>query len=183
MIYEIEHPYTRLSDWKTFRKEHSPYLISEVIDRSEIDLPEWFLPLARGVAIASPYLLSMVGCGAGSRRPRGWRSTDPHVFSRRLDRRTTLVVRRCDNLNLWSAERWRAEPPTAKSDEVLVFRFGLTPIFARKYQGAMYLAEYCTLHDPPGGLHWVVACPFIRMPDHLLATCLRVQELYQCDAS
>ena len=65
MIYDIGHPHVTSLDWQTFRKEFSPLLIGEVIDRSEIKLPDWFVPLARGVAIASDALLLM----SGYRRP------------------------------------------------------------------------------------------------------------------
>ena len=37
MIDAVGHPHIPLSDWQTFRKEFSPYLIKEVIDRSEIN--------------------------------------------------------------------------------------------------------------------------------------------------
>ena len=80
MIDVVAHPHIPLSGWQTFRKEFSPYLIKEVIDRSEIKLPDWFVPLARGVAIASDHLLHRAGYRPGSYRPRGWRKTECDVF-------------------------------------------------------------------------------------------------------
>jgi hypothetical protein len=57
MILEVGHPNVPLADWQAFRKECWPSTIKEVIDRSEIKLPDWFVPLARGIAIASDHLL------------------------------------------------------------------------------------------------------------------------------
>jgi hypothetical protein len=48
---EPGHPNVAPSDWEAFRKGFSPFSFAEVIDRSELDLPDWFVPLARGVAI------------------------------------------------------------------------------------------------------------------------------------
>jgi hypothetical protein len=72
MFRDEQHPDVSLSDWEAFRKEFSPYLIEEVLDRSQLKLPDRFVPLARGVAIPSPYLLGRAGYRPGSRRPPGW---------------------------------------------------------------------------------------------------------------
>jgi hypothetical protein len=68
MVHDACHPDVPLSDWEAFRNEASPYLIERVLDRSETRLPRWFLPLARGAAIASPYLLARAGYRPGSYR-------------------------------------------------------------------------------------------------------------------
>jgi hypothetical protein len=57
MFYDADHPDVSLSDWRTFVRECPSDLIVELIDRSEIGLPDWFVPLARGVGIASDALL------------------------------------------------------------------------------------------------------------------------------
>jgi hypothetical protein len=72
MFHEAQHPDAPLSDWTTFKRDFSPYQIEEVIDRSNIQLPCWFVPLARGIAIPSPHLLSRAGYRPGSRRAKGW---------------------------------------------------------------------------------------------------------------
>jgi hypothetical protein len=41
----------------------------------------------------------------------------------------------------------------------LVHNFGSTPILARNYQSATYLAEFCFQNGPPAGLRWVDECP------------------------
>ena len=164
MIYDVGHPHVPQSDWQTFRKEFSPYLIKEVIDRSEITLPDWFVPLARGVAIASDHLLQKAGYRPGSYRPRGWRKTAFDVFIKRpmADKDMSfanLTVRQYDNQSWWTIERYREGRKYEEITDVLVFDFGSTPIFCWNYQSAMRLAEYCQLNRPPPGLSWVAACP------------------------
>jgi hypothetical protein len=61
MLHEQENPPVPPSDWQAFREAHPPFLIEEVIDRSEARLPDWFVPSAPGVAIASDYLLRQAG--------------------------------------------------------------------------------------------------------------------------
>ena len=74
MIYAPAHPNVALSDWHSFREGFPPRPISEVIDRSEILLPDWFVPLARGVAIASKDLLHSAAYYPGQNaRPAGAR--------------------------------------------------------------------------------------------------------------
>ena len=164
MIYDIGHPHVTPSDWHAFLKEFSPHLADEVINRSETDLPDWFVPLARGVAIASDALLRKVGHRHGSYRPRGWRKTHCDVFERNLGPKDLmaskrLMVRGCGKHHLWTVERWGEKRPYNNADEVLVFLFGSTPIFTRSYQAAMRLAAYCHVNDPPAGLRWIAACP------------------------
>jgi hypothetical protein len=80
MIYEPGHPHTTLPDWRIFLKEFSPFVIEEVIDRCQIGLPDWFVPLARGAAIPSATLLGKAGHRDGLYRPRGWRKSHCDVF-------------------------------------------------------------------------------------------------------
>ena len=72
MVHDECHPDVSLSHWEAFRNEASPYLIEKVLDRSATRLPRRFVPLARGAAIASPYLLRRAGYRPGSYRARGW---------------------------------------------------------------------------------------------------------------
>ena len=164
MIYDIGHPHVTSPDWQTFRKEFSPLLIGEVIDRSEIKLPDWFVPLARGVAIASDALLLMSGYRRPSDRPLGWRKTQCDVFIKRTvpdkDKSfATLTVRQYANQRLWTIERYHEGRKYEDITDVLVFVFGSTPIFCWNHQAAMRLAEYCQRNGPPPGLSWVAACP------------------------
>jgi hypothetical protein len=69
------------------------------------------------------------------------------------------MVRQCGNQDLWTVEQWNEERPYQHSDEILVYKFGSTPIFTRSYQSAMRLAMHCHVNGPPSGLRWIAACP------------------------
>lgn len=164
MLYEDSHPDVMLSDWQSawqkYLKEFAPHLVDEVIDRHEAGcLPDWFVPLARGVVIASDELLRHAGHCHGMHRPRGWREVDPDCYSQVIGDKgvrwpDVLVVRRCDKHEWWMIER-----RVADVDEVLVFNFGSTPIFTRSPASAMRLATYCNVSNPPHGLLWVKQTP------------------------
>jgi hypothetical protein len=155
MIYEIDHPHVELLDWQKFQ-ERPPPLIDKVIDRNEIEFPGWFVPLARGAAIASDALLREAGYRSGMRRPRGWRKVERHIFAQNIIPQFLLVHSKQD---LWTIERWSLSRPYQHSDEILVHQFGSTPITTRDYQSAMRLAEHCHVKGPPARLRWINACP------------------------
>jgi hypothetical protein len=159
MFYDADHPDVSLSDWQTFLRECPSDLIVELIDRSEIGLPHWFVPFARGVAIASDALLHRAGYRPGMSRPRGWRKIYCDVFDLDIADGLQLTVRQCNNQGLWMVEQFSESRPYACSDEVLVHECGSTPIFTRSYQSAMRLAMYCHANGPPAGLRWIAAAP------------------------
>ena len=159
MFYDADHPDVSLSDWQTFVRECPSDLIAELIDRSEIGLPDWFVPLARGVGIASDALLRKAGHGYGMHRPRGWRKIYCDVFDLDIADGLQLTVRQCDDQGLWTVERFSESRPYQPSDELLVHEFGSTPIFTRSYQSAMRLATHCHENGPPAGLRWISASP------------------------
>jgi hypothetical protein len=78
MVFEHGHPNVTLKDWQGFKswqksQEVLPsHLIDEVVDRNETGLPDRFVPLARGGAIASDHFLHQAGHYHGKRRPPGW---------------------------------------------------------------------------------------------------------------
>jgi hypothetical protein len=159
-LFEPGHRDTTLSDWQDFcQLVGSGWwpTIEEVIDRAKVDLPPWFIPLARGVAIGSDLLLYRADYRAGSYRPRGWTKFNSGVFNSGLTGSRRLRVRQVAGQNLWTVERYR---PCSRSgdEEVLVHVFGSTPIFTRNYQSAMRLAEYCDSRRLPG-LKWVKIRP------------------------
>lgn len=164
MLFEEGHPIISHSDWKDFcasqksLKVFPSHLIDEVIDRDEARLPNWFVPLARGVAIASDALLRKAGHRDGLYRPRGWRETSPEYFVRNLDWNCYLLVRESDETDLWTIERLGASR-RYNADEVLVHMFGSTPIFTRSYRSAMRLAMHCHANGPPSELRWIKAIP------------------------
>ena len=80
MFHDPEHPNTTSSDWQAFCRDFSRYRFAEVIDRSELNIPDEFVPLARGVAIPSEEVLRKVGCRPGSIRPANWKHPSRDVF-------------------------------------------------------------------------------------------------------
>jgi hypothetical protein len=153
-----EHPDTPLVDWSAFQKEFSPYLIDTIIDRRATHLPVWFVPLARGAAIASNYLLRKAGYrpGIGS-CPVARTTIEPDARYLQVDDDNTLVVRRCGCL--WTVE-WRSNdrPYHKDADHVLVHSFGSTPIFTQSCESASYLAVAC-MGGTGAGLRWINARP------------------------
>jgi len=159
MFYDADHPNISLAEWENFRKKLPRHLIAEIIDRHEVGLPHWFVPFARGVAIASDALLHRAGYRPGMSRPHGWRKIYCDVFDLDIADGLQLTVRQCNGQGLWTVERFSESRPYACSDELLVHQFGSTPIFTRSYQSAMRLATHCHENGPPAGLRWISASP------------------------
>src|SRR6185312_12024054 len=154
-----EHPDTTLADWNAFKTASSPYLIDKVVDRSATHLPDWFVPLARGAAIASSYLLSK----AGYRQGMGLCPVARTMIKRdarylEVDGDNRLVLRRYGRL--WSVEWWNDDRRQMYTnvDKVLVHSFGSTPILAPSCEAASYLAVAC-MGGTGAGLRWINACP------------------------
>jgi hypothetical protein len=165
MLSCLDHPNVTLSDWQTFRKDFSRFVIDEVIERSGCGVPDWFLPLARGAAIASDTLLHQAGYRHGMRRPLGWIEPSPNYFVRIKDHlapNCSLMVRECEDTSLWTIERLNEVRCSEDVDEILVHLFGSTPIFTRNYQSAMRLAIHSHVNDPFHGLRWIKAIPINR---------------------
>ena len=159
MFNDVDHPNVALSDWRAFTERQKickPLsLIDEVIDRSQLSLPDKVFPLARGGAIASASLLRKAGYRSGTRQSQCWRRVLPGVFELPLDTQFTqgIAVRKIGSL--WMVGRWRGTPLI----EDLVFRFGSTPVFTRDCPSAKQLAWYCFHNRPPGDLCWVRSIP------------------------
>ena len=161
MRLEDGHPDVSLEHMKSFiawqKVCRSLSLIDEVIDRSECRMPNWFVPLARGAAIASPALLRLAGPSPRMDYPDGWYEGSPDYFERvALD--GVHMVRMCDDTDLWTVEFIRLGHPR-DGDEVLVHTFGSIPVFARSCELAMRLAVHCRENRPPAGLRWIKAIP------------------------
>ena len=158
MVRDDCHPDVSLSDWECFRNEVSPYLIEKVLERIQTRLPNWYLPLARGAAIASSSLLRRAGYSAGSDGALGWSNPRGDEPFKDLGR-NCLIVQQCKPF-------WRIALDTSAfqahghSYFALVHIFGSTPIITRTYQEAMCLAEFCVKTGTvPTGLCWVHECP------------------------
>jgi hypothetical protein len=164
MFDDLDHPDVTHSDWQKFREKFPRDLIAEVLDRSVVGLPKCMVPLARGVAIASPAILLKAEHRLERSHPHGWRQTHCGVFVQDLccdpdGRVPCLMVRQCDDRGLWTIERWRPSRPYQDMDEILVHQFASTPIMTRSDQSAMRLATYCHAMGLPFGLRWIEASP------------------------
>ena len=67
MFYDVQHPDVPLRDFQAFRMDFSPHRFAGVVDRSQLQLPEQLLPLARGGVIPSDSLQRKLGCGPNFR--------------------------------------------------------------------------------------------------------------------
>jgi hypothetical protein len=153
MFYDAERPDITLSDWDRLREKFPGGLISQLLNREDAGVPDWFMPMAWGIAIASDELLRE----AGDMPTSNWQETGYARFWHELGPRM-LLTRQCHKPRLWSIERWDTRHHGV--DEVLCFHFGSTPIFTRTYAQAMRLAMHCHYHKLPPGLRW------IQSPDH-----------------
>jgi hypothetical protein len=150
-----------LAEWEEFRRRilsQSPSIVDEMLDRAALPgLPPWFLPLARGGAVASDHLLRRAGYHPGSHPPVDWKKIHRDVFVKYTDGKKLMVRGGCKK-GLWTVERYTPMLWTGSWDEVLVHPCGSTPIFTRNHASAKWLAEYCCAKPPPG-LLWLNACP------------------------
>jgi hypothetical protein len=156
MFLDEQHPDVSLSDWEAFRNEFSPCVIETVLDRSAVNIPHWFVPLARGAAIPSSSLLRRAGYRP-SYRARGWSKARDEVW-KDFGEGCVAVA---GGPRLWRIERDGSllRPLVRTTNLTLAHIFGSTPILARSYQAATCLAEFCFWEGPPPGLCWAEACP------------------------
>jgi hypothetical protein len=130
----------------------------EFVDRRETDMPADYLPAAPGVMFAGEDVLSAAGYNPASYRPRGWVRHLPGDYRKRVGKHV-LEVRQCGNSRSkhWTIERF--EFWDYKGMEALVLPGEHSePIWARTYQAAMRVAEYCyPIARPPIAGRWEVA--------------------------
>jgi hypothetical protein len=173
IMFEDGHPDVALSDWETFRKEFSPFLIEQVLDRKDVRAPDWQLPLARGYAIASRLLLQRAANQSGTDISRGWRQGKMYFV--RETGPNKLIVVQFYNQDLWAITRRLPELTMQEAEETLVVVFGSTPMLTRNYQSAMNLADLCS-DNPPPGLRWNKTCPDHRFDGVKFACKRRAKE-------
>ena len=147
MMFEHNHPIPAHSDWERFKSSlHMLDIIDEVIDRDELGIPDEYLPLARGAAIASVCLLRQAHHDGGG-RPSGWhKGNQGRVFSTVVPGQI-LSVARFGCSRFWSIHQ-------EMTPDILVFGFGSTPMLTSSEAAAMRLAMHCHLNGPPNGLRW-----------------------------
>ena len=157
MFHDDDHPDVTLRDWKAFCNQFSPYLIEEVIDRRGANLPAWFVPLARGIGIPSSYLLDRAGYRPGTSHRPGWFKSYREQLWKAYGE-DYLIVEQCQYY--WKINRsGTPSRPRGFMNSTLVHQFGSTPILARTYHEATFLAEFCFHNGLPPGLRWVQECP------------------------
>jgi hypothetical protein len=147
-----------LIDWEKFRKGFSLSLMEEVISRREIGLPLWYMPLARGGAIASKHLMRRTGYRPGSRRARGWFKPNGEEVCKDLGAHCLVVLRAGRLWRSCFAPGNESSRPHDHALITLVHTFGSTPILTRTYQEATHLTEFCYWNGAPAGLRWVYEC-------------------------
>jgi hypothetical protein len=159
MVHDECHPDVPLSDCKAFCKNVSPYFIEQVLDRDTARLPDWYLPLARGAAIPSRYLLHRAGYRPGAHRAPGWFKPRSQEVWKDFGSEC-LVILRVGSFWRIARDTGALSRPHDHMNFALVHIFGSTPILTRTYQEATYLAEFCIKQGPlPAGLCWVHECP------------------------
>jgi hypothetical protein len=113
------------------------------LSRGKTEMPANYLPSAPGMMFAGEDILNGIGHVPGSYRPRGLRRHQPGNYRKRVGNHF-LQVRQCGNPRSvhWTIER--IELWTGKGIEALILasRHG-EPIWARSFQAAMRVAEYC----------------------------------------
>jgi hypothetical protein len=157
MSYESHHPHVSENDWLQFSSQ-LPLYFRQAIDREEIQLPHWFLPLSRGVLIAGPLLFRSLA--RKRRRPSGWTSLSPETYQRDIGQ-TRLRVCRTHDGRFWVILRWppRVNLRSHKQAETIVHLFGSTPVLAVTPYQAKRLAELFEERGPVANLRWVRVSP------------------------
>jgi hypothetical protein len=108
MLNDPEHPIVTREEWEEIKLNFPRHFIGEVIEREECCLPVWFVPFARGVAIASDQLLNAVRHYPGRSFPRNWEEPAADCFLQvkvpkdLFDPKGVLLVRECGDTNLWT---------------------------------------------------------------------------------
>ena len=82
-------------------------------------------------------------------RPGDWFQDSPNVFTEGTGLDGLLMVRICEETNLWTVEWLGHDRCREDDDEALVHDFGSTPIFTRSSLSAKCLAIYCRATEPP----------------------------------
>lgn len=153
MQNQSNHAAPTLRECEAFCKWKSPYTIEQFVRRDELQLPDWFVPRARGAAIVAPDFVCKLGFSPSCFEPRGWlprTKLDGYEKSLRGRRR---LVRKCEGL--FSVECSLSR--TIAYGGVLVWYLGAMPVFTHTPQEAMFLSQ---LDELPSHFRWVELCPW-----------------------
>jgi len=152
-MYHSDEPRTSLEDWESFRREASSYRFSEVLDRSELSLPDWFIPHARGAVVPSAEMLRPF---PSELLAEYWHEILPGVICEcRGPLRMTLIRWGA----LWSFLNWHPSPTA------LVFHCGSTPVLFRTDREAIcFWWRFCT-EEPESVLGYRWAALLAKQPE------------------
>lgn len=132
-------------------------LFEDFIDRDQAQMPRWYLPAAPGALIAGGTILSATGYRPGSYRPPGWNKSDYANFSKwSLDSTRVLWVKMCGDFWVLLRNEFSGKP--GPYTHTLTCAFSGRPIWTRRPQAAMRLAEHCDpIPQAPVAGRWVLA--------------------------
>lgn len=150
MLNDHDHPTVPLSDWQTFKTEFSRHRFQDVIDRSEIALPEWFMPSTWGAVVPSAQIMKPISWHRV--RPAYWSEIAPGVFREGRGLLCMTVIRFGA---FWSIVNWSSNPAA------LAFHFGSTPVLLRTYRDAMWLRRHLLKNQVANalGYRWIPILP------------------------
>jgi hypothetical protein len=157
MLYEAGNPDMTFAEWERFCTDLPLALFDEVIERDQLSIHDWGLPLARGAVVASDQLLQKVGYRPNSRRPSDWRPGNDGHFWKPAGNDHCVVVAPLGSL--WTIERRTLFPVfDGYHYEILVSSYGALPVLTRTVAAGMRLAEFA--HEGcPAGLQWIDVSP------------------------
>jgi hypothetical protein len=142
-----DHPNVSPSDWTNFRAYPSPFVFREIVDRGEGDIRWNILPRARGVAVASDYLLRL----AKYKGPQFGRTGCKTMYFGRVVS-YDLTVYSILERKLWIVERHNRLLPSG-INERLVISFGWTPLVTEHFNAALCCGRYASMNNV-SGLKW-----------------------------
>lgn len=142
-----------LAECEAFCKWKSSYIIEGFVRRAQLQLPDWFVPTAYGVAILAPSFVCKLGYCPSCFTPRGWPTRTKLDGYEKWTRNGRSLVRRCGDL--FSVERSLSK--VNLHGGVLVCGLKSIPVFTHTAQEAMFLLH---LDKVPSDFHWVELCPW-----------------------
>jgi hypothetical protein len=121
----------------------APQLFECFIDRAQADLPDDFLSVAKGVAVAGPDLIRGLDDFSKSKHSTDWKPADEGaVFHRDWpDVTGGVLVNRIGEF--WYIQRALVNECNRAEYDVLVIAFENVPICTRTHEEAIRLAEHC----------------------------------------
>jgi hypothetical protein len=131
----------------------APHLY-DFIDRSQTEIPEWYLPSALGVLLVAKDTLAAAGRSPVASSRLGWSRRASGWSKPAADGAAVLWVQRCGHY--WGVERMITSSTGDKVEEALCCAFAGVPFWAPTREAAMRLAEHChPIPQPPIAGCWM----------------------------